>query len=87
MDADLAEIHGVSTKALNQAVKRNAERFPEDFRFQLTAAEREEVVTTCDHVRRLKFQRSHEDLAAVLPVSGETPPMVRNRSPWSSCPR
>jgi hypothetical protein len=55
VDADLAEIYGVSTKALNQAVKRNAERFPEDFRFQLTAAEREEVVTNCDHLRRLKF--------------------------------
>jgi ORF6N domain len=55
VDADLAEIYGVSTKALNQAVKRNAERFPEDFRFQLTAAEREEVVTNCDHLTRLKF--------------------------------
>lgn len=55
VDADLAEIYGVSTKALNQAVKRNAERFPEDFRFQLTAAEREEVVTNCDHLTRLRF--------------------------------
>ena len=55
VDADLAEIYGVSTKALNQAVKRNAERFPEDFRFQLTSAEREEVVTNCDHLTRLKF--------------------------------
>ena len=55
VDADLAEIYGVSTKALNQAVKRNAERFPEDFRFQLTAEEREEVVTNCDHLTRLKF--------------------------------
>jgi len=52
VDADLAEIYGVSTKALNQAVKRNAERFP-DFRFQLTAAEREEVVTNCDHITLL----------------------------------
>ena len=53
VDADLAEIYGVSTKALNHAVKRNAERFPEDFRFQLTAAEREEVVTNCDHITLL----------------------------------
>ncbi len=37
--ADLAAIYGVETKALNQAVKRNAERFPTDFVFQLTAAE------------------------------------------------
>lgn len=55
LDADLAEIYGVSTKALNQAVKRNAERFPEDFRFQLKAAERDWVVTNCDHLSRLKF--------------------------------
>jgi len=53
VDADLAEIYGVSTKALNHAVKRNAERFPEDFRFQLTAAEREAVVTNCDHITLL----------------------------------
>ncbi|MBN1395113.1 MAG: ORF6N domain-containing protein [Pirellulales bacterium] len=39
MAADLAEIYGVQTKALNQAVKRNTERFPTDFVFQLTAAE------------------------------------------------
>jgi len=39
LDADLAELYGVATKVLNQAVKRNAERFPEDFMFQLTARE------------------------------------------------
>jgi hypothetical protein len=39
LDADLAELYGVPTKAFNQAVKRNAERFPEDFCFQLTAQE------------------------------------------------
>ena len=39
LDADLAELYGVPTKALNQAIKRNAERFPEDFCFQLTASE------------------------------------------------
>lgn len=39
LDADLAEIYGVSTKALNQAVKRNAERFPIDFVFKLDADE------------------------------------------------
>jgi len=38
-DADLAKLYGVSTKALNQALRRNRERFPEDFVFQLTAAE------------------------------------------------
>ena len=40
LDADLAEIYGVPTKALNQAVKRNIQRFPEDFMFQLTEQEK-----------------------------------------------
>lgn len=39
IDVDLAALYGVSTKRLNEQVKRNAERFPEDFMFQLTAAE------------------------------------------------
>jgi hypothetical protein len=39
LDADLAELYGVETKAFNQAVKRNAERFPEDFMFQLISEE------------------------------------------------
>ncbi len=39
LDADLAEAYGVQTKVLNQAVKRNAERFPEDFMFRLTREE------------------------------------------------
>lgn len=39
VDLDLARVYGVSTKALNQAVKRNADRFPSDFAFQLTASE------------------------------------------------
>lgn len=39
LDADLAELYGVPTKVFNQAVKRNADRFPEDFIFQLTARE------------------------------------------------
>jgi phage regulator Rha-like protein len=43
LDADLAEIYGVTTKVLNQAVKRNAIRFPEDFMFQLTATEADEL--------------------------------------------
>ncbi len=46
------------TKALNQAVKRNAARFPPDFMFQLDAAEKAEVVTNCDHLQKLKFSRA-----------------------------
>lgn len=58
LDADLAQLYGVPTKALNQAVKRNAERFPEDFMFQLTREEKAEVVTKCDHLRNLRFSPS-----------------------------
>jgi hypothetical protein len=55
LDADLAELYGVMTRALNQAVKRNKGRFPKDFAFRLTAEEKEEVVTKCDNLARLKF--------------------------------
>src|SRR5262245_20300877 len=55
LDADLAKLYGVSTKQLNQQVKRNRSRFPDDFLFTLTADEKAEVVTNCDHLRRLKF--------------------------------
>ncbi|MBN1268444.1 MAG: ORF6N domain-containing protein [Kiritimatiellae bacterium] len=57
LDADLAAIYGVATKVLNQAVKRNAEKFPADFAFQLTAQEVREMwsqsVTTYEGARRL----------------------------------
>ena len=43
LDSDLAELYGVSTKVLNQAVKRNQDRFPKDFMFQLTVKEFQEV--------------------------------------------
>lgn len=43
LDSDLAELYGVETRALNQAVKRNASRFPKDFMFQLTAEEAETI--------------------------------------------
>src|SRR3989338_1505891 len=55
LDADLAELYGVLTKVLNQAGKRNKERFPGDFMFELTREEKDEVVRNCDHLKRLKF--------------------------------
>ena len=54
IDRDLAELYGVETKVLNQAVKRNMERFPERFRFQLTKKEMNELVTNCDRFNSLK---------------------------------
>jgi hypothetical protein len=43
LDRDLAELYGVSTRALNQAVKRNKRRFPPDFMFRLTKKEKDET--------------------------------------------
>lgn len=58
IDSDLAELYGVATKRLNEQVKRNHERFPSDFMFQLTPAEKQEVVANCDHLAKLKFSKS-----------------------------
>lgn len=58
LDADLAELYGVRTKALNQAVKRNPMRFPSEFVFRLTRRERDEVVTNCDHLKGLRFSKA-----------------------------
>lgn len=58
IDADVAAVYGVSTKVLNQAVKRNKNRFPSDFMFNLTPEEKYKVVTNCDHLRLLKYSSS-----------------------------
>ncbi len=55
IDRDLAELYGVSTKRLNEQVKRNLKRFPDDFMFQLDEEEKAEVVANCDHLKTLKF--------------------------------
>ncbi len=55
IDADLAELYGVTTKRLNQQVKRNSGRFPEDFMFRLTQKEKDEMVANCNHLSRLRF--------------------------------
>ena len=49
-DFHLAELYGVQTKALKQAVKRNEKRFPSDFRFTMTKEEWGELVTNCDQL-------------------------------------
>ena len=54
LDRDLANLYGVDTKVLNQAVKRNIERFPAHFRFQLTDLEKNKLVTICDRLQILK---------------------------------
>ncbi len=59
-DADLAMLYGVTTKALNQAVKRNSQRFPSDFMFQLTKTEhdnmRSQIVTSSEDKKLLRSQ-------------------------------
>ncbi|MEW6669268.1 MAG: ORF6N domain-containing protein [Thermodesulfobacteriota bacterium] len=62
LDADLAGLYGATTKRLNEQVKRNRERFPDDFMFQLTTEEKSEVVANCDHLSKLRF-------SAVLPYA------------------
>jgi len=58
IDADLADFYGVSTKRLNEQVKRNLKRFPKDFMFQLTLNEKLQVVANCDHLSKLKYSKT-----------------------------
>lgn len=58
LDRDLAVLYGVETKVLNQAVKRNVERFPNHFRFQLSEEETVKLVTDCDRFESLKHSSS-----------------------------
>ena len=59
VDRDLAELYGVPTKRVNEQVKRNIKRFPEDFMFQLTRQEKDELVATCDRFGSLKYSTSN----------------------------
>ena len=54
LDSDLAALYGVTTKALNQAVKRNIERFPDDFMFQLTWEEADIIRTSVIEIASLR---------------------------------
>ena len=54
IDNDLANLYGVATKVLKQQVKRNTERFPDDFMFELTEKERDELVANCDRLSIIK---------------------------------
>lgn len=58
IDKDLAELYQVETRALNQAVKRNIEKFPSDLMFELTEGEKNELITKCDKLQNLKFNPS-----------------------------
>ena len=58
LDRHLAQLYGVQTRVLNQAVRRNIERFPQEFMFQLTKEQRDEVITICDDLKPLKYART-----------------------------
>lgn len=58
LDADLAMLYGVTTKRLNEQVKRNKLRFPADFIFRLNSNEKNEVVAKCDHLAKLKHSKA-----------------------------
>jgi len=58
IDNDLAKLYEIPTKRLNESVKRNKERFPKDFMFQLTENEKEELVAICDRFKILKHSSS-----------------------------
>jgi len=55
LDRDLALLYEVTTKRLNEQVKRNIRRFPEDFMFQLTKAEKDKLVAICDRFNTMKY--------------------------------
>jgi len=54
VDWDIAALYDVETRVMNQAVKRNEDRFPERFRFRLSQSEMDELITNCDKSGRLK---------------------------------
>ncbi|WP_294956917.1 ORF6N domain-containing protein [Sulfurovum sp.] len=55
LDRDLAELYDVETKRLNEQVKRNIERFPDDFMFQLKENEKNDLVAKCDRLNKMKY--------------------------------
>lgn len=55
LDADVAQLYGVETRVVNQAVKNNPDKFPEGFLIPLTPEEKQEVIKNFDHLQGLKF--------------------------------
>lgn len=59
IDADVAELYGVETRRVNEAVKNNPEKFPYGYLFELDKYEKKEVVENFDHLNKLKFSKVH----------------------------
>lgn len=84
LSQDLAELYGVSVSALNQAVKRNVERFPEDFMFQLTREEAEAVRASRSQFVILKRGQNLKYLPYAFTEQGvaSCPACCAPRAPW-----
>lgn len=59
IDGDVAEIYGVETKRVNEAVKNNLDKFPEDYLIELTQSEKNELVENFDRFNRLKHSTAN----------------------------
>lgn len=77
LDFDLSDMYAVENRVLKQAVRRNLDRFPEDFMFQLTKAEWQELITICDKLPEgikfspaLPFAFTEQGVAMVLRIGG-----------------
>ena len=69
IDRDSAGLYGVPTKRLNEQVKRNIRRFPEDFMFHLTKEEKNELVANCDRFKTLKHSTVRRNLTHSAVIS------------------
>jgi len=85
LDSDLARLYEVETRVLNQAVKRNADRFPEDFMFQLTAEETVAVLNSRsqsvilkrgENIKYLPYAFTEQGVAMLSSVLHSTRPCV-----------
>jgi hypothetical protein len=88
-----ARVYGVETRALNQALKRNRERFPEDFAFELTREEIQGISQTVISLHKLRFSKSvqafteHGALMAANLPHQTAPPSVKTNEPTKDCLR
>ncbi len=78
LDGDLARLYGVTTSALNQAVKRNLERFPADFAYQLTKVEDEDLRS------QFVISKTNQGGRRYLSLSAEKVPVIGARK-GTSC--
>ncbi len=66
LDYHLAELYGVQTKVLKQAVRRNLQRFPEDFMFELTEKEWTELATNCDRLLHRLYHSQAREMITII---------------------